>query len=198
MALSNMMKNQTFNDAMNKLGVRLNWNSETASHYAKAMKTGLETLVTVIDWTTVKPVINSTPQFDQNKLKIIETWGVEEGVKILQTPVRTELAIKLVTGTYDGPNANILNKEMPFAKDQLPHIFRDAEGHMKDDTPENRQKLFDTVENDNCIGTEPFGNDWYAKNFVDGTQGWVRARNDEVTDGGLNPIPKEHKDIMPK
>lgn len=44
------------------------------------------------------------------------------------------------------------------------HIFRDMEGHLRDDTPTNRQMLINTVLNsDNYNGTDKWGNDWYSE-----------------------------------
>lgn len=73
---------------------------------------------------------------------------------------------------------------------RLGHIFRDAEGHLPD-TPANRQLLTD-VGNDPAatLGTDSFGNTWSARTLSDGTQVWVRTRNGEIINGGLNQTPR--------
>ena len=71
------------------------------------------------------------------------------------------------------------------------HIFRNAPGHLVNDTPANRQLLVDTASNpSNLLGTDRFGNNWYAQTRPDGSQVWVSARNGEIRNGGVNPTPR--------
>jgi len=72
------------------------------------------------------------------------------------------------------------------------HIFREAEGHLPDTTA-NRQLLTD-VANDpaNALGPDKFGNTWSAKTQADGTQVWVRVRNGEIINGGINQTPRTY------
>ena len=71
------------------------------------------------------------------------------------------------------------------------HMFRDADGHMKEDTPENRKKLEDVAnDKDNFLGTDQYGNDWYAKNNPDGSQTWVEVRGNKIRNGGINSTPR--------
>ncbi|ANI89334.1 hypothetical protein A9P82_08535 [Arachidicoccus ginsenosidimutans] len=73
------------------------------------------------------------------------------------------------------------------------HIFRDKDGHFKDDTKENRSELENTANNPkNKLGTDKYGNDWYAKTREDGKQVWARVRNGKITNGGINDIPKSY------
>ena len=72
------------------------------------------------------------------------------------------------------------------------HIFRNAEGHFRYDTALNRQILIDVANQpSNFAGRDRFGNDWFMETRADGTQVWVHVRGDKITNGGLNPIPKE-------
>ena len=92
----------------------------------------------------------------------------------------------------DGTNS----KEEPdtiIDEKRVGHIFRDSEGHMSEDTEENRQRLEDAANNkDNYLGKDAYGNEWYAENNPDGTQTWVQVRNGKIINGGVNNIPKEY------
>ncbi len=73
-------------------------------------------------------------------------------------------------------------------ENRLLHIFRNAEGHLKSDTPENRKLLLDLA-NDPAhrLGIDQFGNTWAARTGHDGRQAWVQIRDDRITNGGINP-----------
>jgi hypothetical protein len=68
------------------------------------------------------------------------------------------------------------------------HIFRDAEGHFREDSDVNRQILIDVAsKRTNFLGTDRAGNAWYAETLTDGiAQVWVRVRHDKVVNGGVN------------
>jgi hypothetical protein len=71
------------------------------------------------------------------------------------------------------------------------HIFRNADGHFAQDTAVNRQILIDAANRPgNFLGSDRFGNDWFAETRTDGTQIWVRLRGNKITNGGMNPAPK--------
>ncbi len=71
------------------------------------------------------------------------------------------------------------------------HIFRDEEGHFKNDTLENRNLLLKTASDKaNYLGTDEFGNEWYGKVTDDGKQIWAQVRNGEIRNGELNETPK--------
>jgi hypothetical protein len=90
--------------------------------------------------------------------------------------------------SQDGPSTD--NVVLPNNPSQLAHIFRVEDGHLSD-TPENRQSLLDIVNNPEIfLGTDTFGNRWYAKAFPDGTQLWGTVRNGVVQNGGLNSTPR--------
>lgn len=80
--------------------------------------------------------------------------------------------------------------KLPENNSQLKHIFREKEGHIED-TPQNRS-LLETVANDkeNYVGTDSYGMQWYSKTQADGSQVWVRVRNNTIQNGGINNPPK--------
>ncbi len=71
---------------------------------------------------------------------------------------------------------------------RVQHIFRDAEGHVLD-TPANREMLLGiTKEASSYLGSDQFGNQWFAIITVDGKQIWTQTRANEIINGGLNLI----------
>ncbi len=73
----------------------------------------------------------------------------------------------------------------------LSHIFRNATGHLLNDTPAHRQLLIDTaLDPGNFLGNDKYGTEWYAKINSDGTQIWVQVRNGIIKNGGVNQTPK--------
>lgn len=70
------------------------------------------------------------------------------------------------------------------------HIFRDAAGHLAEDTPENRALLQGAVKPDNLVGETriPGGAiQRYRQSLPDGREVWVNVRNGrEITNGGVN------------
>jgi len=81
--------------------------------------------------------------------------------------------------------------ELPEDGSQLGHIFRSAEGHLAEDTPENRQLLTSTANNaDNYVGTNEYGNQIYAQRQSNGSEIWVEVRNGTIQNGGVNTAPR--------
>jgi hypothetical protein len=79
-------------------------------------------------------------------------------------------------------------------RSDVSHIFRSARGHLSQDTPENRDLIrsaIDPVHLRQSI-TLPGGTTLqkYFKDLPDGTQVWVEVRNDQITNGGLNDVPR--------
>lgn len=72
---------------------------------------------------------------------------------------------------------------------QLQHIFRDASGHLLEDTVANRQLLLDTVSRNNFMEVDNHGNQVFARILDDGTEIWVQVRNGIIQNGGLNQTP---------
>nr|WP_169514018.1 RHS repeat-associated core domain-containing protein [Agromyces subbeticus] len=74
------------------------------------------------------------------------------------------------------------------------HIFRDARGHLAEDTAENRALIQSALDPNNLRSTVTLKNGEslakYFKTQPDGTQVWAEVRNGEITNGGLNVIPR--------
>ena len=80
--------------------------------------------------------------------------------------------------------------EVTIDERRVRHIFRDAVGHFRQDTPANRQALIEIANQEsNFLGTDNFGNDWFAGVPADGTQLWTRVREGKIT-SGLNRPPR--------
>lgn len=63
-------------------------------------------------------------------------------------------------------------------------------GHLVD-TPENQQALVNLTNNPaNRLGTDRFGNQWFAQIQSDGSLLWGSVRNGVVQNGGLNTTPR--------
>jgi hypothetical protein len=76
-------------------------------------------------------------------------------------------------------------------ENRVRHIFRDAEGHFAEDTPENRRALISAVGNpENFLGTDRFGNEWWVERQNDGTQVWAQVREGRIMNGGINVTPR--------
>lgn len=66
----------------------------------------------------------------------------------------------------------------------MSHIFRDDVGHLSN-TPENQRTLVNLVNNPaNSLGTDQFGNQWFAQTLPNGSQLWGSARNGVIQNGG--------------
>jgi len=73
------------------------------------------------------------------------------------------------------------------------HIFRKEEGHFESDTKQNRDQLEDLAnDSDNKLGSDKYGNDWYAKSLPNGKQIWARVRDGKITNGGINNTPRPY------
>jgi hypothetical protein len=75
------------------------------------------------------------------------------------------------------------------------HIFRDAEGHFCEGNAVNRQRLISTASRRaNLLGTDRFGNAWYAQNTAEG-QVWAQVRGDKIVNGGLNQRSRDIAEV---
>ena len=81
--------------------------------------------------------------------------------------------------------------EITIDESRAGHIFRDSEGHFREDSEVNRRVLIGVASRPaNFLGNDRAGNGWYAETLTDGSQVWVRVRNDKVVNGGLNQKPR--------
>lgn len=75
------------------------------------------------------------------------------------------------------------------AESAAEHIFRDAEGHLAEDTPENRALIESAVKPENYVRTGGEGDVLYRETLSIGTQAWAKVFNGAITNGGLNQVP---------
>jgi RHS repeat-associated protein len=77
-------------------------------------------------------------------------------------------------------------------RENVAHIFRNAPGHLAEDTEANRALLQSAVTPENAVGTRAGGAiTVYRQLLPDGRQVWVQVRNGhEITNGGVNTIPR--------
>jgi filamentous hemagglutinin len=95
----------------------------------------------------------------------------------------------LSSGTGED-SRSVANNRLPSNDSQLSHIFREEAGHFSN-TPENQRALINLVNNqENLLGTDRFGNQWFARVLSDGTQLWGSVRNGVIQNGGLNATPR--------
>jgi len=77
------------------------------------------------------------------------------------------------------------------AESNAGHIFRDATGHLAEDTPANRALLQDTANNSaNYVSTDANGVATYRQTLPDGTQAWAEVYHGQITNGGVNVVPR--------
>ena len=76
-----------------------------------------------------------------------------------------------------------------FAEGSLGHIFRDAPGHLAEDTPENRALIQSAIKSANYVRTGRGGEILYRETLPDGTQVWAKVFRGRITNGGVNQTP---------
>jgi RHS repeat-associated protein len=76
------------------------------------------------------------------------------------------------------------------AENSAGHIFRDAPGHLAEDTPENRALIEGAVNSGNYVSTHEPGVSVYRETLPNGTQVWAEVHNGEITNGGVNATPR--------
>ncbi len=75
------------------------------------------------------------------------------------------------------------------AESATEHIFRDAAGHLAEDTPENRALIEGVVKSVNYVRTGGGGETLYRETLPNGTQVWAKVFEGAITNGGVNNVP---------
>jgi RHS repeat-associated protein len=75
------------------------------------------------------------------------------------------------------------------AENAAGHIFRDAEGRLAEDTPENRALIESVVKPGNYVRTGGGGESLYRETLSNGTQAWAKVFEGAITNGGVNNVP---------
>jgi hypothetical protein len=70
-------------------------------------------------------------------------------------------------------------------------MFRDATGHLAEDTPESRTLIESVVKPGNYVRTGAGGEDLYRETLSNGTQVWAKVFKGSITNGGVNDVPLE-------
>lgn len=116
---------------------------------------------------------------------IVPSYVIEE--TLFGSVATLETLYKMGTLLFNKPLPKLENK---FNSDPstLGHIFRKSEGHFTENTAENRNIILQVCnDKKNCLGFDPDGNLWFAKNFHETqTQIWARVREGTITNAGLN------------
>lgn len=76
---------------------------------------------------------------------------------------------------------------------QLGHMFNNDTGHFVNNTAANRAAIEHAAGyNKYYLGSDQYGNVWYAETLPNGTQVWAEVRNGVIVEGGLNLTPKTY------
>jgi RHS repeat-associated protein len=100
----------------------------------------------------------------------------------------------LISGLAD-PNADpaVGAGSIPF-RSNTAHIFREATGHLLEDTPAGRALIQSAIDEANLVATRNIGSSVlrsYQKILADGRQVWAEVRDGvEITNGGVNTTPR--------
>jgi hypothetical protein len=123
--------------------------------------------------------------------------GEVESVAVSAESVTIALAPGAVAMTARGTSGDgNPKKDIVIPEGRAKHIFRAAPGHLRD-TPANRQWLRELAADGSArLGTDKFGNEWFARTNPDGTQLWVQVRHGEIINGGLNQVPRNYNSQM--
>jgi hypothetical protein len=126
--------------------------------------------------------------------KVINSPGIEETTTgaeaVIAESSEVEVAESVTLESETNVAKELTENKIDFFKNNIKHIFRDAEGHLQD-TPANRQKILEMANDQQNYFPEldARGNLWCAKTLDDGSQLWASIRNGQIRNAGLNPIP---------
>jgi RHS repeat-associated protein len=91
----------------------------------------------------------------------------------------------LFAGGADGADEGV-----GIAESSASHIFRDAAGHLAEDTPEGRALIEGVVKSGNYVESHEPGVDVYREVLPNGTQVWAEVYKGAITNGGVNVTPR--------
>jgi hypothetical protein len=115
-----------------------------------------------------------------------ERWAENPGLGPNLGRITPETQAEKESRWQSCPRANSL----PPNPGNLRHIFRDASGHLAEDTPANRELLLSTANNlDYLRGPGAFGSSIYTQTQSDGSQIWVITQGGVIQNGGVNSQP---------
>ncbi|HEV3319322.1 MAG TPA: RHS repeat-associated core domain-containing protein [Solirubrobacteraceae bacterium] len=89
-----------------------------------------------------------------------------------------------------GDGAEEAGEGIGIAEGAAGHIFRDADSHLAEDTPENRALIESVVKSDNHVETKYPGVDVYRETLSNGTQVWAEVKDGSITNAGVNSTPR--------
>jgi hypothetical protein len=78
----------------------------------------------------------------------------------------------------------------PIAEGNVAHMFRDAAGHLAEDTLANRAVIQSAADSGVLVKATPAGVQTFYQLLPDGTQAWARVFQGEITNGGVNIVPR--------
>jgi hypothetical protein len=108
-------------------------------------------------------------------------------------------AVSLFWSEPAGEGSDIVQHgQLPENPSQTGHIFRQADGHYSEATPSAIREINQAASSRGTFhGRDSYGNIWQSRINTDGSQTWVRIRNDVITNAGRNPTPIDIKARMP-
>ena len=93
-------------------------------------------------------------------------------------------------GAGGGSNPS-LGVQFPRNPGQIKHIFRKKTGHLSEDTFQNRKLFLDTANDKrNYRGKDNNDVEWYDRIESNGSQTWVKVKNNIISDAGVNKNPR--------
>jgi hypothetical protein len=128
------------------------------------------------------------------KLEEVRAFCGTDNPSLICQSVRSENGLKQVYAdgyANSATEAVGIGLALVYLPGALQHVFRNADGHLAEDTPANRQLFIIAGSNpSNRLGTDQWGNEWFAETRPDGTQVWVQVRNGKIIDAGVNKTVK--------
>lgn len=113
------------------------------------------------------------------------SWGRSVAAGRIGSPAGT-----LAATTCDDAGVAAANTAVPIAEGNAAHIFRSDLGHLAQDTLANRAVIQSAADSGVLVRTTPAGVQTFYQLLPDGTQAWARVFRGEITNGGVNVVPR--------